>query len=296
MNKIALYAMTWKGYSVVRHVVSKQPGIVDRVVIGADKNIENDYSEELRDFCDSNSVTWNYRQDNVAVEPGTYIFAISWRWMIDHPQNRLIVFHDSLLPKYRGFAPLVNMLINGETTIGVTAVFGAEDYDRGAVIGQKSSNISYPIKIADAIRINTQNYMDLAEEIAIQLTEVSELPAAEQNECEATYSIWRDSEDYFIDWTMGADQIVRFIDAVGSPYAGARTHTADEKIVVVEDAEPVDDIECELRHCGKVVFVKDSCPIVICGRGLLKINSAKILSDGGESSLIPLKGFRYRFR
>jgi methionyl-tRNA formyltransferase len=47
--------------------------------------------------------------------------AISWRWMLK--VSNLIVIHDSLLPKYRGFSPLVNMLINGEDTLGVTVLF-----------------------------------------------------------------------------------------------------------------------------------------------------------------------------
>ena len=42
--------------------------------------------------------------------------------MIKNSEN-LIVFHDSLLPKYRGFAPLVSQLINGEEYLGVTAIF-----------------------------------------------------------------------------------------------------------------------------------------------------------------------------
>jgi methionyl-tRNA formyltransferase len=39
----------------------------------------------------------------------------------------------------------------------------------------------------------------------------------------ATYSIWRDEADYEIDWSSDAQAIQRFINAVGYPYAGART-------------------------------------------------------------------------
>ena len=77
--------------------------------------------------------------------------AVSWRWMIKHPKNKLIVFHDSILPKYRGFAPLVNMLINGEKEIGVSAIFGADEYD-SEIISEKTT-ISYPIKIQKPFRL-----------------------------------------------------------------------------------------------------------------------------------------------
>ena len=61
------------------------------------------------------------------------------------------MFHDSLLPKYRGFAPLVKGLICGETRFGVTALFGASQYDAGDILFQASVGITYPIAISDLI-------------------------------------------------------------------------------------------------------------------------------------------------
>ena len=49
------------------------------------------------------------------------------------------------MPKYRGFAPLVNSLVNGEKIIGVTALFASEEYDNGDIIMQSSVDITYPI-------------------------------------------------------------------------------------------------------------------------------------------------------
>ena len=62
-------------------------------------------------------------------------FAIGWKWIIDNT-SQLIVLHDSLLPKYRGFSPLVNSLINGDTLTGVTALFASSEYDKGEIIEQ----------------------------------------------------------------------------------------------------------------------------------------------------------------
>ena len=57
-------------------------------------------------------------------------------------KSKLIVFHDSVLPKLRGFNPLVTSLINGYEEIGVTVLYGTEDFDRGEIILQKKVNIT----------------------------------------------------------------------------------------------------------------------------------------------------------
>ena len=235
MSKISLFVMTEKGFEVTKRIASVVPNLISLVVIGKDSNIQNDFSNEIAKFCEEQSLKYVFRGEQESIDKETYIFAISWRWMINHPKNQLIVFHDSLLPKYRGFAPLVNMLINGEDAIGVSAIFGAFEYDKGEIIGQRSTKISYPIKISEAIRINNKNFLELAEEVAIKISEASDLTSYPQNEEEASYSIWRDFEDYFVDWSKSAGEIKRVVDAVGSPYLGARTRTSDDGVVIIDD-------------------------------------------------------------
>jgi methionyl-tRNA formyltransferase len=141
MKKIVLYVMTQKGFEVFRRAVEINRDIIDFVVVGTDSNVENAFSEEIIKLAIDKNIRYFIRGDDPSVEVDKYIFAISWRWMINHPTNKLIVFHDSLLPRYRGFAPLVNMLINGESKIGVSAIFGSSEYDRGDLIAQQSVGI-----------------------------------------------------------------------------------------------------------------------------------------------------------
>jgi methionyl-tRNA formyltransferase len=81
--------------------------------------------------------------------------AVSWRWLIDHPAEQLIVFHDSLLPRYRGFEPLVTSLVNGETRIGVAALFGASEFDTGDVIVQSATASRIPSRLPRRSRSST---------------------------------------------------------------------------------------------------------------------------------------------
>ena len=73
-----------------------------------------------------------------------------WRWLLPSTE-KLIVLHDSLLPRYRGFNPLVSQLIDKEERLGVTAFFASDRYDCGDIINQPSIKVSYPLKINEAI-------------------------------------------------------------------------------------------------------------------------------------------------
>ena len=296
MEKIVLHVMTEKGFEVLQRVILIKKEIVSFVVIGKDANVENDFSDEIVEICESNSVSYFFRGEEPNIDSKYYIFAVSWRWMIKHPSEKLIVFHESLLPKYRGFAPLVNMLINGEKQIGVSAIFGASEYDRGDLIEQKITQITYPLKIAEAIQISNKNFVALVDTLVTKISKSEKLIATPQSESEATYSIWRDHDDYFIDWKQSSSQIQRLIDAVGSPYMGARSRTSNGEEIIVEDAEVVDDVFCELRHIGKIIFVNDGMPTVICGSGLLKITKASLVATDGPVDYLPIKAFRVRFK
>lgn len=291
MVKFGFFLMNKRGYEVITNFV-EQVGVnaVAYVVGSKDKNIQEDWFDEIRDFCRAKQITWAERgsvTNNLNEE--TYKVAIGWRWLIEGVEN-LIVLHDSLLPKYRGFAPLVNALINGERMLGVTALFATSEYDAGDVIAQRSVGIDYPLKIFDAIDCISPLYSDLVVDIYSALTQGSIRRYPQSNDA-ATYSPWLDDKDYKIDWTWSASKIERFVNAVGYPYSGAQAVISGQ-IISIESVCAMDDVDVEnrARHIGKVLFLSDQCPIVICGEGLLKILSAK--DKDGKSLQLP---FRTRF-
>lgn len=287
--------MTKKGFEVLRRVIEVDKKLIQFIVIAKDSNIENDFSDEMISLAKKANIQFFIRGSEPSIDKKIYIFSISWRWMIEHPTKKLIIFHDSILPKYRGFAPLVNMLINGESKIGVSAIFGASKYDQGDLIAQESSDINYPITISEAIDLNNQNLLKLVETVIYKIAKGEDLIGVQQDEVDATYSIWRDSDDYFIDWNKSACEIKRFIDAVGSPYLGARSLTTSGNKVKITKAEVVDDVDCELRHVGKIIFISDGKPTIICGSGLLRILEAFYINSNEEVHCLPMKSFRVKF-
>lgn len=290
---VTLFAMTQRGHAVLRHLCVRYRPLLDLVIVGADSALQDDFERPIIELCEKHGVAWRRRSDFSGGVSG-YAIAVGWRWLIDHAPDRLVVLHDSLLPRYRGFAPLVNSLINGEPEIGVTAVLGAADYDAGDIVAAARLPVRYPIKISEAIALNERNYLDVADQVFGHLVAGRALPARPQAHEQASYSVWRDELDYRIDWTRTAAQIRRHVDAVGPPYKGAST-TIDGWTVRVLDAVELPDVRIENRDVGKVLMLDQGLPIAICGSGLLKVVEAVVDRDGVLENLLPLPRFRVRF-
>ncbi len=291
MITVTLYLMTEKGFRVLESI-DKYISLVNfNIIIGKDDNLQNDFSKEIEEFCLIKNLKHCRREliDN-SFKNSDYSMAISWRWIID--VENLIVFHDSLLPKYRGFAPLVNALVNGEEELGVSAIFASENYDEGPIIKQSSIKVKYPIKINEVIKEISHLYIHLFENVIEQIIKEGILKAVKQNEELATYSLWLDDEDYFLDWKLSSEKLKRKIDACSYPYKYASCYI-NNNLIRITEAEITKDVLIENRKVGKVIFVKNGYPYVVCGKGLLIVKSG-FYDESGEP-LLPLKKFRTRF-
>jgi len=289
--KVAFYLLGKKGYGcLARFLEEYGSGAVSFVVSARDRGVKNDYYDELASLCRQHSLNIYDRSEPV-YESFDISFAIGWRWIIPD-SAKLIVFHDSLLPKYRGFSPLVNMLIKGEEEIGVTALFASQYYDAGDIIDQQSIRITYPLKISEAIDRVSELYEIVLLRLVSRIVSGVALKGVRQENAVATFSLWRDESDYEIDWSVCSGEIKRFVDAVGFPYSGAKTKLQGEWVRVL-DVELVKDVEVESRkaHVGKVIFMDNGYPTVVCGKGLVKL---LLVIDERGTSLIGKIPFRTR--
>lgn len=291
---VSFYLMGEKGLRVLTDTIKRYGiGYIDLVVTAKDPNVTYDFYDDILQICNWHQVKVFNRTDE-PISDSLFVFSISWRWILPLKQHqKLIVLHDSLLPKYRGFSPLVNCLINGDAETGVTALFGSESYDRGDIIAQQKMVLNYPIKIKDAIELISNLYVSIVNEILSKVIAGDELPGTPQDELKASYSLWRSEEDYFLNWNRPADEIKRTIDALGYPYLGAASYI-DDQLYRILDAEIINDVKIENRDTGKVIFVEDGKPIIVCSSGLLKIT--EMVDDATNVNVLPLKKFRFRFK
>ncbi len=284
MSSIGLYLMGQKGlYCLTAIVNSSTEGIKEKiafVMAAKDPAVLNDYFEEIQQLAAIYAIPFYERGNSTKTNFNVDLkIAIGWRWLIRDYSDKLIVFHDSLLPKYRGFNPLVTALIEGDSQIGVTALQASEEFDRGNIVGVKSITVNYPLKIQTAIEKVSELYGQLIIEI-IEQSLNGALLGKPQDESMATYSLWRDEEDYRINWNEKAQKVKRFIDAVGYPYKGAFCFY-DGKKIRIRDASVAQEYNVVNRTPGKILFIKENKPYVVCGQDVLVINEA-VLDENEE--------------
>lgn len=281
-EQIALFIATEKGYTCLKSVIERgYAQCIGFVVSFKEIHVDKSYGEDIKKLCEKNNISFFYWKEvdkQIIMQCEKYsisiAFAIGWRYLIPIQinkivRNRLIVFHDSLLPRYRGFAPTPTAIINGEDVIGVTALYATEEIDKGDIILQKKIYVDNEEYISDIIRKQAQVYA----EMMIEILEQRSFAVTKQNEEEATYSIWRDEEDCRINWEESARDIYNLVRAVATPYPGAFCFYKGKKIVI-DRVEVSEDINFAIRQPGKIWTIQNNVPLVICGQGIIKIKNA----------------------
>ncbi len=141
-------------------------------------------------------------------------------WAI--PRLGTFNLHASLLPQYRGAAPINWAIINGETETGITTFLLNHEIDRGAILGQKR----VPIAPEDNVGTLYDRLMNLGPELVSDTVErlaAGAIRPLEQEQIETTDlkpapKIFK--EDCRIDWNWNGERIVNFIRGL-SPYPAA---------------------------------------------------------------------------
>ena len=276
-NTVCVCAIGYKGLRFLELATGRMK--IARVISYKPSGKESETYEQIMALCGREGIEFskNARPALSAIE-ADLVFFIGWQYLVSDMDERCVVFHDSLLPRYRGFAPTVTALINGDPEIGVTALLPDANADEGPIISQARVTVSHPMRLKDAFDALAECYARLGQEIASGSVPPKATPQPNDG---ATYSIWRDAADYFIDWAQPSDAIQRLIFACSWPYNGARTYYKG-RVVVIEDADSLPDpifIEQRKFMVRKFVQNQNEMPLIICGHGLLRIKSA-VYEDG----------------
>jgi methionyl-tRNA formyltransferase len=139
--------------------------------------------------------------------------------------------HGSLLPKYRGRAPVNWAVLHGETRIGVTLHRMVRRADAGGIVAQAGVEIGPHDTAAEAFdKILPCARRVLAGSIdALLAGTARETP---QDEAQATYFGGRGPEDGRVDWTRTSAQIFNLVRAVTTPYPGAFTDVNASRLLL----------------------------------------------------------------
>ncbi|MEO3973697.1 methionyl-tRNA formyltransferase [Streptomyces sp. CAU 1734] len=165
------------------------------------------------------------------------IVANNWRtWLPpeihDLPRYGTLNVHDSLLPAYAGFSPLIWALINGESEVGVTAHRMNGELDAGEILLQRA----VPVGPEDTATDLFHRTVDLIGPIVTESLELIDSGTARwtpQDRSGASFFHKRSLEDSRIDWTWTAEELSRLVRAQSDPYPNAYAFHRGERLRIL---------------------------------------------------------------
>jgi methionyl-tRNA formyltransferase len=270
MRVVLFGYQTW-GYRTLEALLGSEHEVVLAVTHPAsDHAYESIWSDSVADLAAAHDVPVVVRnrpdEDVVAAVKDAQpdiIVANNWRtWIPPHifnlpPQGTLNV-HDSLLPSYAGFAPVIWALINGEPEVGVTAHMMNDELDAGDIVLQRSVAVGPKDTAADLFH----RTVDLIGPIVVDaLARIArgDKDFAKQDPAKASFFHKRSIEDSRIDWQWPADELERLVRAQSDPYPNAFTYHGATRLRVLE-ADVSDG-----RYGGTPgrIFIKEGDGVVI---------------------------------
>lgn len=195
--------------------------------------------------------------------------------VLDYPKYGCLNVHGSLLPEYRGAAPMQRAIIDGKKQTGITIQCMDVGLDTGDMIVKRTVDI-----------LPNDNFEDIHDKLgavgadalleAIKLVGNGEAVREKQDDTRATYAAKIEKSDCLIDFSQPRQAVHDRIRGL-SPMPLAFTHTPDGKILKIIASE-ISEKTCENARAGEIVSVSGGVVTVACGDGC--INILKALPEG----------------
>jgi methionyl-tRNA formyltransferase len=198
--------------------------------------------------------------------------------ILDAPMLGCLNVHASLLPRWRGAAPVQRAIMAGDEATGVTIMQMEAGLDTG------------PMLLKRAVEIEDKNAAQLTDELAQLgatmmvevLADLPNLAPVEQPEEGATYAAKISKNEARIDWSRSAKELQRHIQGL-APFPGAWFEVNGERIKVLAA-----DIAGGHRGPGEVI---DDQLTIACGNGALRPTMLQRAGKGAMSAEQLLRGF-----
>jgi len=208
----------------------------------------------------------------VAAAAPDFLFSFYFRHMMKKPlleiaKRGALNLHGSLLPRFRGRAPVNWVLVEGERETGLTLHYMDEKPDHGDIVAQRAvaiarddSALSLTHKLAGAAR-------ELLRDAIPQLA-AGTAPRIGQDHTRSTYYGGRTPEDGAIDWSAPAERVRNLIRAVTDPWPGAFTSLRKQQLAIWwAETMPLD----VARLPGEIFFAAGGTPCVAAGDSALAL-------------------------
>lgn len=193
-----------------------------------------------------------------------------WYWLL--PPSVLgamprgfVGFHPSSLPRYRGFAPVVWAMINGEEEIGLSLFSLASGLDDGDIWAQRRIPVGEDERIGEVLKRVEDTAVEILETSYKGLLEGTITPTPQPADG-ASYCGMRIPSDGIIDWKRPAREVHNWIRAQSEPYPGSFTYLDGGRITVWRSRLADGHY---FGAPGQVVGTRGDAALVVCGGGTL---------------------------
>lgn len=277
------------GLMALQTLVDLIPLNIGRVITFDDSRDSRSVLPKFKDYCQATKLPLSIINkpselaELVRFDSPYIVFVVGWYWIISSDVMKTVPggfvgVHASLLPQYRGNAPLVWAILRGEKQTGVSLFYFDDGIDTGDIVGQIAFSIDKHETIADLLSKAETATFEVLSKFALPLV-MGIAPRKKQLHEKATYVSLRRPEDGRIDWNLRAERLYDFIRAQTRPYPGAYTTLPDGKILRIWRASvfpyPFYGIP------GLVGQRFDDGIVVSCGEGALVIREYTVDSDPG---------------
>lgn len=197
-------------------------------------------------------------------EPDVIVVNSWYTWMPPElytmPTHGTLNLHDSLLPKFTGFSPVLWALISGADEFGLTVHRMDEQLDTGDILVQHSLPIG-PDATGTELVLAGMELIPGAVHEALEALASGTAQWRPQDKAARTYFHKRSDRDSRMDWHWQAADLERFVRALSAPYPRAFSHYRGERIEILESSVSA------ARYGGTPgrVIVQEGGGVVVCG-------------------------------
>jgi methionyl-tRNA formyltransferase len=249
---------------------------IELVVTHADDPHENIWFGSVAALCQERSIPYVQPEASDLLEllpqfkkiAPDYIFSFYYRYMITSDilataGIAALNMHGSLLPKYRGRAPVNWAILHGETETGASLHIMEAKPDAGDIVGQVAVPID-PDEDATAVFTKVSNAAIKVMQAALPELLQGRVPRTPNVLANGSYFGGRKPEDGRIHWNQSAKQVHDLIRAVAPPYPGAFTDWQGACMVIAKSKlNPLLPSSIDLDQLG--IQVVDNRVFGICG-------------------------------
>ena len=188
--------------------------------------------------------------------------------VLEYPKYGCVNVHGSLLPEYRGAAPMQRAIIDGKAETGITTMLMAAGLDTGDMLLKRSVEIGQDDNFEDIHdRLSTVGAELLIE--TLKGIEAGEITPERQDDSRATYAAKIEKADCLLDFSLDASVLHNLIRGL-SPIPLAFTHTPDGKLLKIAKSRLYDAEKTPKCLPGTVIEIGEDIKVA-CGRGILSL-------------------------